>query len=527
MVLLINVPHVAGATGSVYQKIKDMKRKLLLVAVTVMLLPAWMAGQNMDDALRYSRLFYQGTARFNGMSGAFTAIGGDVSAIGINPAAAGIFRTTEISITPVMFIRDMNTDWNGFGSDNSNSGLNLGQAGVVSSFRTGSSSGLTNLNFAYTFNRTNNYFRNAVIDGISDNGSMADFWALQAGGYRTGELGGQAWMAYETYLIDTLPNYLDEYASIFSYYGETDPAYGQQVRRTIDNAGYSNEHTVAVGANLGDKIYLGAGFGITNISYTGHYTHREIDEAQRTFDLVSFSYTDHFKAVGSGWNFKIGAIVRPFESLRLGLGFTTPTVYRIDEVFYNNLSVKLDNDTPSDPSDDATPTASQDDMTYSYRITTPYHLNAGIAYQIGNFGLISADYEFIDYSSARLTKGADGYDFTTENEDLAAEMHSTGNLRLGAEVRMGSLYLRGGYSHSGSSFAPGTLNEDASSNGYSAGLGFRQDKFYIDLAMVWLNSYEAYMMYPDDSRQSPEYTSDPVNLNIKDKYLSVTLGLKF
>ncbi len=504
-----------------------MKRKILLIAATILLIPAWVAGQNMDDALRYSKLFYQGTARFNGMSGAFTALGGDVSATALNPAAAGLFRSTEISITPLVFFRDMNTDWNGYGSDDSYSGLNLGQIGVVSSFSTGRNSGVTNLGFAYTFNRTNNYFRSAVIDGISDNGSMADFWALQADGFRTGELGGQAWMAYDTYLIDTLPNFLDQYASIFSYYGETDPAYGQQVRRTIDNSGFSNEHTVALGANLGDKIYVGAGFGITNISYTGHYIHREMDEAERTFDFVNFTYTDHFRAEGSGWNFKLGAIVRPFESLRLGIGFTTPTIYTIDEVYYNNLSVKLDNDTPSDPSDDANPAASQDNMTYRYRITTPYRLNAGIAYQIGNFGLISADYEIIDYSTARLSRGLEGYEFEAENEDLAAEMGATGNLRIGAEVRTGPLYFRGGYSHYGSAFKSGTLNEDASSNGYSAGLGYRQEKFYLDLAMVWLTSYEAYMMFPDDPRPSPFYRSDPVNLNTKDKYLSVTLGLKF
>ncbi len=504
-----------------------MKRKILLIAAATLLLPAWMAGQNMDDALRYSRLFYQGTARFNGMSGAFTALGGDVSSIALNPAAAGVFRSTEISITPTVFFRDLSTDWNGYGSDNSYSGLTLGQAGVVSSFRTGSSKGLTNLNLAYTFNRTNNYYRNAVIDGISDNGSMADYWALQATGYRTGELGGTAYMAYDTYLIDTLPNYLDEYASIFTYYGETFPEYGQKVKRTIDNAGFSNEHTIALGASLGDKVYIGGGFGLTNISYTGHYTHLESDDAQKTFDFVNFIYTDHFKATGSGWNFKIGAIVRPIESLRLGVGFITPTIYTIDEVFYNNLSVKLDNDTPADPSDDANPIINNDDMTYRYRITTPYHLNAGIAYQIGNFGLISADYEFIDYATARLSKGVDGYNFETENEDLAAELGATGNLRLGAEVRLGPLYLRGGYSHNGSAFTEGTLNQNASSNGYSAGLGYRQDKFYLDVAMVWLNSYEAYMMYPDDSRPAPEYTSDPVDLNIRDKYLSVTLGLKF
>ena len=509
------------------QKNKQMKRKIFLMAAAALLIPAWLTGQNMDDAIRYSKTFYQGTARFNGMSGAFTALGGDLSATGLNPAAAGLFRSTEISITPLVFFRDMNTEWNGFGSDDSYSGLNLGQIGVVSSFMTGKKSGLTNMSLAYTFNRTNNFYRSAVIDGISSDGSMADFWALQAGGYRTGELGGQAWMAYETYLIDTLPNYLDEYASIFSYYGETDPAYGQQVKRTIDNTGFSNEHTVALGANIGDKIYVGAGFGIAGISYTGHYIHREVDEAERTFDFVNFTYTDHFRAEGSGWNFKLGAIFRPVESLRLGVGFTTPTIYTIDEVFYNNLSVKLDNDTPSDPSDDATPTVNQDNLTYRYRITTPYHLNLGIAYQLGNVGLVSADYELIDYSSARLSRGTDGYEFETENEDLSAETGLAGNLRLGAEIRMGPLYLRGGYSYQGSPFVSGSLNEENTSNSYSAGLGYRQNKFYLDVAMVWLSNYEAYMMYPDDPRPSPFYNSDPVNLNTKDKYLSVTLGLKF
>lgn len=489
--------------------------------------PAWLAGQNMDDALRYSRLFYQGTARFNGMSGAFTALGGDVSAIGLNPAAAGVFRSTEISITPTIFFRDLNTDWNGYGSDDSYSGLTLGNAGVVSSFRTGSGKGLANLNLAYTFNRTNNYNRNAVIDGISNNGSMADFWALQATGNRTSQLGGTAFMAWDTYLIDTLSNYLDEYASIFSYYGETYPVYGQKVKRIIDNSGFSNEHTFALGASLGAKVYLGAGFGLTSISYTGHYSHLESDDAQKIFDFVNFTYTDHFKATGSGWNFKLGAIVRPVESLRVGVSFTTPTVYKIDEVFYNSLSAKLDNDTPADPSDDVNPVVNNENMTYSYRLTTPYHLNAGIAYQIGNYGLISADYEFIDYAMARLSNGADGYNFEMENEDLAAEMGAAGILRLGAEARFGSLYVRGGYSYHSPAFNEGMLNAKASSNGYSAGLGYRQDNFYLDVAIMMLSSYEAYMMYPDDSRAIPEYTSDPVDLNIKDKYLSVTLGLKF
>ncbi len=56
-----------------------MKRKIFLTATIVLLLPIWVSGQTLDDALRYSKVFYQGTARFNGMSGAFTALGGDIS----------------------------------------------------------------------------------------------------------------------------------------------------------------------------------------------------------------------------------------------------------------------------------------------------------------------------------------------------------------------------------------------------------------------------------------------------------------
>ena len=160
-----------------------------------MLVAATAAAQTLDDALRYSRIYYQGTARFNGMSGAFTALGGDISAVALNPAAAGVFRSTEIAISPNLMFRTINTNFNGFSDDKSASDFKMGQVGVVSSLTTGRKSGLTNLNIAYTLNRTNNFYRYAVIDGISDNSSMADFWALQANGYNTWDLEGMPWVA--------------------------------------------------------------------------------------------------------------------------------------------------------------------------------------------------------------------------------------------------------------------------------------------------------------------------------------------
>jgi hypothetical protein len=504
-----------------------MKKKIILITAAVLLLPLWVSGQNLDDALRYSRVFYQGTARFNAMGGAFTALGGDLSAIALNPAAAAIFRSTEIAVSPNLMFRNLNTDYNGYNTDSRFSDFTLGQIGLTSSINIGRGNGLTGLSVAYSYNRTNNFYRHSVIDGISDAGSMADFWALQAEGTNTWDLQSAPYMAYEAWLIDTIPDQFTEYASIFSYYGEAEPVYGQMVKRIIDNDGYSGEHTVAFAANIGDKLYLGAGFGITNISYTGHYVHREIDDAGNIFDLVDFTYTDHFRALGSGWNFKMGAIVRPFESLRIGLAFSTPTIYTIDETFYSNLSANLDNDTPGNTEDDAHPVIEQDAMSYRYRLTTPYRINAGVAFQVGTLALLSADYEFVDYAFARLSRGTDGYDFNIENQDLVSELKNAGNLRLGAEVHLGSLYLRGGYSHYGSSFRDGTLNEGNSYNGFSTGIGYRQKKFYVDLSMAWLNNNEAYMMYPDDPRTNPLYRSDPVYLQNRDKYLTATVGLKF
>ncbi len=62
-----------------------MKRiGLLLLAISFMF--QGVIAQNVDDALRYSQIFYGGTARFMSMGGAFTALGGDISSLSQNPA---------------------------------------------------------------------------------------------------------------------------------------------------------------------------------------------------------------------------------------------------------------------------------------------------------------------------------------------------------------------------------------------------------------------------------------------------------
>ncbi|RXM43383.1 transporter, partial [Flavobacterium sp. YO12] len=55
--------------------------------------------QEVSDALRFSQDNLTGTARFRAMSGAFGALGGDLSSISVNPAGSAIFINNQMGVT--------------------------------------------------------------------------------------------------------------------------------------------------------------------------------------------------------------------------------------------------------------------------------------------------------------------------------------------------------------------------------------------------------------------------------------------
>jgi hypothetical protein len=62
--------------------------------------------QNEEDALRIGTLMPGGTGRSAGMANAFGAVGADPASIGINPAGFGLYRTSELSLTPLVEVND-------------------------------------------------------------------------------------------------------------------------------------------------------------------------------------------------------------------------------------------------------------------------------------------------------------------------------------------------------------------------------------------------------------------------------------
>src|SRR5512140_2062811 len=144
-----------------------MKRITLILAAACVTLSGIFA-QNVDDALRYSQIFYNGTARFMSMGGAFTALGGDMSTFTQNPAGIGVFRSSEISFTPQLFHIGTTSNFHGLSKDYMYN-FNIGQLGVVSSLikNTTRTTGLISLNVGYSFNKTNNLNSSIRIEGVS------------------------------------------------------------------------------------------------------------------------------------------------------------------------------------------------------------------------------------------------------------------------------------------------------------------------------------------------------------------------
>src|SRR4030042_925399 len=303
-------------------------------------------GQLADDALRYSQVFYTGTARFMSMGGAFTALGGDISSLSQNPAGIGVFRSSELSLTPQLFHIKTTASLNGSKTSDYIYNFNLAQAGMVANIiDNNSESGLLSLNFGYSFNKTNNLNQSIIIDGISDYSSLTEFWADKAEGYYKDELIDEvpdSYLAWETWLLDSLPGYNTSYGTVFSNYGDDPPSvYGQNMRRLVSYEGYTGENAISVGGNLSNKLYFGASLGISHLDYSSKYEHLESTDISLPSEFQSFNYTFYYSNKGTGYGLKMGVIYRPLEILRIGFAFHSPTLYKINEYVYDKISSRF------------------------------------------------------------------------------------------------------------------------------------------------------------------------------------------
>jgi hypothetical protein len=392
--------------------------------------------------------------------------------------------------------------------------FNLGQIGIVTSLIS-KSSGLISLNFGYSYNRLNNFDQSVNIRGVSNSSSMADYWSSLGEGTNFHDLSGAEGIAFDAWVIDTLTGSGgNRFGTVYSNYGDNPPSvYGQSVTRLISNEGSIGEHAISLGGNYENKFYFGATLGISRLNYTSHYSHTELTDAALPSLFKEFTYTDHYEDRGTGYSLKLGAIFKPVEALRIGLAFHSPTWYKIDEYYYNNITSQF--------TDGGKYESSNTPSRFNYALATPFRVLAGVGVQVQKHALLSFDYEFVDYTSARFSETGDGYDYSLKNSEIKNSLKPTSNIRLGGEFRFNSLYLRGGYGLYGKSFAKGEDNDNLNYNAISVGAGFREQRVSIDFGFTNLKYSQKYFLYPTDA--VPALTDLTNTRNI----FTLTLGYKF
>ncbi len=478
-----------------------MKRILFIAALIVLQISLF--GQFAEDALRYSQLYYQGTARSMAVGGALSALGGDFSVLSTNPGGLAVFRSNDFSASIEAYSSKAESSYNRTATDVSKTMFDISNIGYVISKQIGRGGrGWKYWQFGVGMNRLNNYNGSVFIKGLNRNpddvndiaSSRIDVYYeqildMQDAGYGIDQINeydpfylGPAW---NTYLFDTIRNADNDLILVSPVPYQTD----MEQRQTINTKGSNNEFLVAASANFDDILYIGATVGVPYLRYIRETTYEEynLDDTVTTFD--HWSVYDELKTIGWGINLKLGAVVRPVDFMRIGLAFHTPTYYfSMKDTWrtytYSNVFAYSDNTWHSGGSD--SPVGE-----YKYKLTTPMRFIGSLAFVIKEIGFISGEYEYAGYSKTKFS--AKGYGFESENDIIKNSFKGVSNIRVGTEWRISKISLRAGYAIYGSPYKD-NLN-DGKRQSFSGGIGYRGENFAIDFAYVRSTMDEDYYLY--------------------------------
>lgn len=480
--------------------------------------------QNISDVVRWSSTDPTGTARTLGVGSAFGAMGGDFSVININPAGIADFRISEFTFTPSL--RGYKTDsW--FKSDpNSNqlskgTGLGLDNIGFV--FASNPGSKWTSSNFAIGYSRITDFKRNIYLKGQTP-GSIVTRFAQLANNNSVEEItdinGGliyDAGLAWYTYAIN---DYISDDGTI-KYFTDFDSIKGNISKSQDRNiAGGVNELAIGWAGEYNNQLNVGFSVGIPFSSYEETKSYKEVDENNEIDYFEELEYVERLSISGVGINFKAGFVYKITPAIRLGGAFHSPTWNRFTDNYSTKLTYEITNTEPL--------SYESPEGTFEYKISTPWRAvgSVGTTYSIGNIkGFINADIEYLDYTNANyngtaFSSSPDEREYTNEvNRDILNNLGSATNVRIGTEFGYKALRLRLGYSIEQAAF----IDEQNKNNKTSFGIGFREDKFFIDLGFRVSQFAEGYNPYVvSDSKANPLS-----NINTTRTRSALTLGFKF
>ena len=519
--------------------------------------------------------FNFGTARAMAMAGAFTSLGADLSSMSINPAGLGMYRHNDISITPMMSFARAESNADPYGR-NRRDRFAMANIGGVTNVYEGTGK-LVSVNFGFGYNRIADLNYDYSYQRWGQQATVGDAYArmLNWSGYskndfyNNGGSGNWNWdrvpvdlfnaaLAYRGFLIDQTdpedpstwkPTWVGKDADIAHF-------------TSMRSRGSIGEYTLSAGLNIDNRFYLGATLGIQSV-----YQHKYIDYGEEFFygggtgaeadghgpsgldyQLLWWKLNQDVVIDGTGINFKLGFVYRPFANLRIGAAIHTPTYYALDYKFQSAAAglAYANNHTDSNvtpDSDGFISTAGDPNMTSplvayeganNWSFVSPTRLLFGASYTFGNRGVISVDYERDWYNGIRMKNNPTGLDSDLwYNDTFRDNLKGVNILRVGAEFKpLPVLALRAVFGYCGS-----MLKDDKTilaspvirqTTYYGAGVGFVLARgVLLDVAYQYLSSdlTDYYLFYAQDNTGMTESARYSTSINRHN--VAVTLGFRF
>jgi long-subunit fatty acid transport protein len=329
-------------------------------------------------------------------------------------------------------------------------------------------------------------------------------------------------LAYHAYLLD---NDNDRHYYSPHSNGWHDPnyvgGYGEIQEFVSKTKGGLNTWDLAISGNYADKLLFGASISLSTLRYKQTSTYSEDDDLGH-FPYQHWDFDETIKITGGGVNLKAGVIYKPVNYLRFGAEIHTPTWYRIIDKYYTELKVSYDKQAV----DDKLVAKEQEewlspDEPYKYNLMTPFKAILSGAFIFPARGLLSVDYEYVNYSMTEYSnEDFDKHSFKEQNRAIEKKYEGAHNLRAGLEVKCTpNIALRAGYAVYGNPCK--NVDKTFDRQIISGGIGFGDEDVFFDITGSYHLFETTEILY-----ESANFYQD---YNSKDKalYITMTLGLRF
>jgi hypothetical protein len=410
------------------------------------------------------------------MGGAFGALGGDLSAINVNPAGSAVFNDNQYEFTLSNSKKSIKSYYFSETSMKNKSKFSGNQGGGVWVFKNYGEGNINKISFSVNAQTNNSYYNNFEIKGRNQSNSIDKFFLNNSNGISVsdvsvgvnettsevykflGEYYGfsaqQAFLAYQSYLIN-----FDDTNN--SFYSNARYSNGVNQQYTSDSKGYNNKYNINVAVQFKEDFYFGLNINTHEI-YIENYTRHFESNFDEDSAIKSILFENKLTTYGEGFSFQIGAL-KKFNNFRIGFSYQSPTWYSLlDETtqYLETESVDIDGLSFRDIVDPRIT-----NLYPKYKLNSPSSLTFSSALVIGKIGLISFDVISKDYSRIKVKPNNE---FTDSNNLIKSQLQSTINFKIGSEIRLNKFSLRAGFNSIESPY----INFTENSTSFSYGIGY-------------------------------------------------------